>query len=83
MANVDENLCEDIVKMCCTLHNFLRARDGYENTLTAERLFDLEPYNQVPTKKANKLRDKFAEYFTREESALPYLMEQRYISGPN
>lgn len=71
-------LCEDIVKVCCVLHNFVRDRDGYkiEDTLSVEGLFDLDPYKQVPTKKANKLRDKFADYFLSEDGALPWQMDR-------
>jgi hypothetical protein len=67
--NVDEKLCEDIVKVCCTHHNFVRDRDGYriEDTLSVDGLFDMEPYKQASSTRANKLKDKFSDYFMSEE----------------
>ena len=75
--NVDLTLCEDI-KVCCVLHNFVRDRDDFqmEDTLTVEGLFDLEYGNEVRSKKATKLRDKFADYFVSEEGALPWQMDR-------
>ncbi|GBN49710.1 hypothetical protein AVEN_120547-1 [Araneus ventricosus] len=76
--NVDLTLCEDIIKVCCVLHNFVRDRDGFqiEDTLTIEGLYDLEYGNEVKSQKAIKLRDKFADYFVSEEGALPWQMDR-------
>ena len=43
--NVDLSLAEDIIKVCCVLHNFVRDRDGIqtEDSLTVEGFFDMEP----------------------------------------
>lgn len=76
--NVDISLCEDIIKVCCVLHNFVRQRDGYriEDTLTVEGLFDMDPIIEKPPKKASKLRDMFADYFLSEEGAVPWQMDR-------
>lgn len=76
--NVHLSLCEDIVKVCCLLHNFVRERDGFkiEDTLTVEGLFDLDASREQPTKKATKLRDKFADYFMSENGAVSWQMDR-------
>ncbi|XP_068081823.1 uncharacterized protein [Anabrus simplex] len=76
--NVDLTLCEDIIKVCCILHNFVRDRDGFqiEEILTVEGLFDVEYGDEVRSKKATKLRDTFADYFVSEEGALPWQMDR-------
>ncbi|KAB0790420.1 hypothetical protein PPYR_15211, partial [Photinus pyralis] len=76
--NVHLSLCEDIVKVCCLLHNFVRERDGFkiEDTLTVEGLFDLDASREQPTKKATKLRDKFADYFMSENGAVSWQMNR-------
>lgn len=76
--NVDLPLCEDIIKVCCVLHNFVRERDGFqvEDTLTVEGLFETDPTAGPTSRKATKLRDKFADYFVSEEGAIPWQMDR-------
>lgn len=72
--NVDLDLAEDIVKVCCVLHNFVRARDGVqtEDTLTVEGLFDMESATGSTSRLATNLRDKFAEYFVSDKGAVDW-----------
>lgn len=73
--NVELSLCEDIIKVCCVLHNFVRDRDGFrvEDALTVEGLFDLDTSTSSP-KPAKILRDKFADYFVSSDGAVPWQM---------
>lgn len=63
-------LCEDNIKVCCVLHNFVRERYGYgiENTLTVEGLFDMNAVNDNPPTKTTKLRDMLITNFSDEGS---------------
>ena len=72
--NVDLALAEDIIKVCCVLHNFVRARDGIqtEDTLTVEGLFELESAIGSTSRLASNLRDKFADYFVGDKGAVPW-----------
>ena len=64
--NVGIPFAEAIIKACCILHNYVRARDGYryEDTLFEAPMESLLEGN-VPRggMSANTTRDKYAEYF--------------------
>lgn len=66
--NVDIDLAEMIIKVCCLLHNFVRDRDGYrfEDTLDVVGLSDLPPNPRQGGKNANDVRDIFANFFMGE-----------------
>lgn len=72
--NVDPTLAEDIVKVCCVFHNFVRDRDGVqiEDTLTVDGLFEMDSASGPTPRLASNLRDKFADYFMSEEGAVPW-----------
>jgi len=60
--NVDLELAEDLIRVGCLLHNFVRKRDGYkfEDTLTVQG-FDEMPTNSTQGgRSANGIRDRFA-----------------------
>jgi len=68
MINVNIELTIDIVK-CCVLHNFVRARDGYdfEDSLTVTGMEDIELNNSLTVSRSmNRYRDAFANYFNNE-----------------
>jgi hypothetical protein len=76
MVNISQTfeLSEEIIKACCLLHNFVRARDGYnfDDTLTIQG-FDEMLNEPVPGERtANDIRGKFDKYFfvTRWRSAM-------------
>lgn len=52
--NVNVELAVCIVKACCTLHNFIRVRDGYkfENTFSIGGL-DLDNLNEINVRNNN------------------------------
>lgn len=65
--NVSLAFCEDIVKACVILHNFVRVRDGFqfEDTLDYEGFCDIQQFTSTNTAKtAITLRNIFADYFT-------------------
>ena len=67
--NVNIDFAEDIIKACCILHNYVRARDGYryEDTLFQAPLLSLHEGNAPRGgMSANSARDKYADYFINE-----------------
>ena len=76
--NVKLQLAEAIVKTCCVLHNFVRARDGFENSdgLNVELTFESECCTTRPSRLASTLRDQFAEYFVTSAGAVPWQSER-------
>ncbi|XP_022181966.1 protein ALP1-like [Myzus persicae] len=67
--DVDVELVIDIVKCCCVLHNFVRARDGYdfEDSLTVTGMEDIELDNNFNVNRSvNRYRDALANYFSSE-----------------
>ena len=72
--NVELSLTEDIIKVCCVLHNFVRDRDGVqiEDTFTVGGLFDMESAAGPSSRPASHLRDKLADYFVSDQGALSW-----------
>lgn len=77
--NVNTDLAIDIVKCCCVLHNFVRARDGGHSRDSMaivddeDVIIDItqsQAIRRVPA--ANTIRDMFSDYFMSEEGALPW-----------
>lgn len=66
--NVKFEKAEMIIKACCTLHNFVRERDGvdFDNTLEMIGLII-----KTCERSAIKIRDKLGEYFCSEAGSLP------------
>lgn len=73
--NVNVRNAETIIKACCTLHNFVREREGidFENTLNVIGLYEGNAIMQpgVP-RSALTIREKFAEYFSSEEGSVTW-----------
>ncbi|XP_063842378.1 uncharacterized protein LOC135090053 [Scylla paramamosain] len=67
--NVNIDFAENIIKACCILHNYVRAREGYryEDTLYRAPLVGLREGN-VPRGggSATSTRDRYADYFVSE-----------------
>lgn len=66
---------ENIIRACCTLHNFVRERDGveFENTLNVVGLNDGNGALQAGgPRSALTIREKFTEYFSSEEGSVPW-----------
>lgn len=66
------------MKVCCVLHNFVRDRDGmvFEDTLTVDGLFEMDPASGPTPRLASNLRDTFANYFMSVEGAVPWQMDR-------
>lgn len=80
--DVNVRNAEIIIKACCTLHNFVRERDGvdFENTLNVIGLDEGEAEIQPGgPRSALTIRDKFVEYFSSEEGSVPW--QGRMIRG--
>jgi len=63
------DLAQNIIKACCILHNFVRARDGYryDDTLTVQGLENMEKTNVTRgSQNAQTVRDKYAIYFVTD-----------------
>lgn len=77
--NVALELAEDIVKVCCVLHNFVRARDGFQtdDNLTVHGVFDKECATGPTSRLTSNLRDQFANYFISDEGAVSW--QRQYI----
>ncbi|KAJ8897383.1 hypothetical protein PR048_002729 [Dryococelus australis] len=65
--DVDLTLAEDLVKVYCVLHNFVRDRDEIriEDTSTVEGLLDMEPAARPTSVHESNVRDTFAGYFVK------------------
>lgn len=77
--DVDVDLATDIVKCCCVLHNFVRARDGYdfEDSLTVTGMEDIELDNNLNVNKSiNRYRDALANYFNSELGQVAWQIEK-------
>jgi len=72
--NVQLELAEQIVKVCCLLHNFVLSRDGYrfQDTLSIEGLGNMPTDSSQGGKNANNMRDVFANYFMSPEGEVPW-----------
>ena len=65
---------EAMVRACCTLHNYVRARDGVDYDLMNGDTGFVDDQNnqQGHPRPATTIRDEFSEYFSSEEGALPW-----------
>jgi hypothetical protein len=72
--NMSIDLCEDIVKSCCVLHNFVRQReDNYISPTTNDTQDTVgNPIPSTRNKTAHDIRDNFADYFVSDAGALPW-----------
>lgn len=72
--DVNVKNAETIIKACCTLHNFVRERDGvdFEHTLNVVGLQD-EAFRQPGgSRSATEIREKFADYFSSHEGSVSW-----------
>lgn len=72
--DVKPTFCDYIVQACCTLHNFVRKRDGvaYEDTLYECPLTNSNPNNLRGQKEGTWSRNYFVKYFTSPEGSVPW-----------
>lgn len=75
--NVGIDFAQDIVKACCALHNFVRARDGfvYEDSLEVIG-FECAGHSGRSGRSALAVRDKFSEYFANHN---PIKWQSTYV----
>ena len=76
--NVDTELAENLIKVDCLLHNFVRKRDGYkfEDTFSAEGLNDMVSYPNQGGRFANVIRERFGQYFMSDVGKLEWQEER-------
>jgi len=71
-------LTEEIVKACCVLHNFIKAKDGVHfddklNVNTVNGFYEMYfETNILGSRIENDIRDQFADYFVSPEGELPW-----------
>lgn len=70
---VGPEFCDDIVKACCILHNFVRKRDGcnYEEVENYDELSNLQFHGRNVSSRGIEVRDNYANYFMNE-GAVPF-----------
>ncbi|CAI6353500.1 unnamed protein product [Macrosiphum euphorbiae] len=73
---VEPNFCDDIIKACCVLHNFVRKRDGYNYDEEADvhNLDNLTTRGRNVNRSGIDVRDNFAQcrrYRTNERNFVP------------
>uniref|UniRef100_A0A8C5MRY0 DDE Tnp4 domain-containing protein n=4 Tax=Leptobrachium leishanense TaxID=445787 RepID=A0A8C5MRY0_9ANUR len=76
--DVNVDFCVDIVKCCCILHNYVRARDGvnFEDTLTVTGLDEYANDDIIPVNRhTNRFRDALSNYFTSNAGQVPWQMD--------
>lgn len=66
--NVDPKLANLIIKTCCTLHNYVRDRDGvqFNDTLLVEGFYDLARWPIRGGRVSNTVRQQFMNYYGRK-----------------
>lgn len=74
--DVKLDLVISIIKCCCVLHNYVRARDGYmyEDTLVINGLCDFDNRNTIRQggRTLTQRRNVMAEYFVSNAGAVPW-----------
>lgn len=70
--DVEENVCDIIVKACCILHNFVRKRDGlkFEDTLYDCPLDNMIAVGTRANTKGTELREYLSHYFVSPQGSL-------------
>lgn len=79
--NVGKSFSRDIVKACIVLHNLVRDRDGQTNNYdyyVSNKGFQDLSQTAPPRggRRANDLRDLFADYFVSNDGSLPWQMSK-------
>lgn len=72
--DTDIELSELIIRTCCTLHNFVRERDGiqFEDTLSVPEVLDDVEVLGNHTGKASRIRNIFSTHFLSEEGEVQW-----------
>jgi len=70
---VEPKFCDDIIKACCVLHNFVRKRDGYnyDEETDVHNLDNLTTHGRNVNRSGIDVRDNFADYFMAD-GAVPF-----------
>ncbi|XP_060844013.1 uncharacterized protein LOC132923991 [Rhopalosiphum padi] len=70
---VEPDFCDDIIKACCVLHNFVRKRDGYnyDEETDVHNLENLTTRGRNINRSGIDVRDNFADYFMAD-GAVPF-----------
>lgn len=65
---VEPNFCDNIIKACCVLHNFVRKRDGciYDEETDLHNLDSLDLNGRNVNRSGIDVRDNYANYFINE-----------------
>ncbi|CAL1299096.1 unnamed protein product [Larinioides sclopetarius] len=77
--NVNLDLAKLIVKTCCSLHNFVRDRDGFsiQDAMSIEELIDISQDNLCisrGTKQSIRARNNLTDYFVSDAGRVPWQM---------
>ncbi|XP_055905518.1 uncharacterized protein LOC129941006 [Eupeodes corollae] len=76
--DVHLSFCDNIIKACCILHNFVRKRDGirYEDTLYECSLTKPNITNVRGSHDGSTARDYFVKYFNSPQGSVPWQYEK-------
>jgi len=79
--DVCPDLCDVIVKTCCTPHNFIRQRDGFQ---FQDTLYECPPESikAIGTRgniTGTAVREYFAKYFTSPLRSVPWQLEKVFV----
>lgn len=76
--NVNPDFCDNIIKACCVLHNYVRQRDGitFDDAIYECPLQSLNANNVRTRMSAISNRDYFSEYFISPHGSVPWQYEK-------
>jgi len=71
---VKPNFCDNIIKACSVLHNYVRKNDGiqFDDTLCERPLESVEPVGTRGSVRGIAVREYFAKYFTSPQGSVPW-----------
>lgn len=68
LIQVEPDFVDEIIKLCCVLHNSFRRRDGFNNEDTETNILDdIEVSDTGARTQDTEVRDYFAKYFMGPE----------------
>ena len=72
--DVNPDFCDNIIKACCVLHNYVRKNDGiqFDDTLYECPLECVRPVGTRGSVRGIAVREYFAKYFTSPQGSVPW-----------